>query len=395
MKKNIDEHLKIISENTVDFISDKELAQKLKNCLKEKKPLKVKIGFDPTAEDIHLGHTVLLRKLRKIQDLGHIVYFIIGDFTAKIGDPSGRTSLRPPLSKKEIEDNAKTYTEQAFKILDRSKTKIISNSQWYKGMKLSEFISLLSHYTVARMTERDDFSKRLKENKPLSLQEFVYPIIQGYDSVMLASDIEFGGTDQKFNLIVGRHLQETFNQLPQVVITMPLLVGLDGKNKMSKSLENYVGITESPKTMFGKLMSISDELMWDYARLLTDLDIRKLKKMHPKEAKVSLAHHIVSMYHSRLQADKEKEEFQRVFSKRELPRELPTYSSKLKEIDIIETLFKAKLVASKNEARRLMSQNGITTEGRAITSPKIVIPAKGIVLKVGKRRFVKIVYSKD
>ncbi|MBU2102696.1 MAG: tyrosine--tRNA ligase, partial [Candidatus Omnitrophica bacterium] len=262
MKSQIQRHLDVLRENAVDVVSEDELRVKLENSLLTNTPLKLKIGFDPTARDIHLGHTVLLRKLRKLQDLGHFVYLVIGDFTAKIGDPSGRNSLRPILSDDEIRENATTYTEQAFKILDEGKTKIIYNSIWYKQIKLSSFLSILSSYTVARVLEREDFSQRIKENRPLTLLEIIYPLIQGYDSVMLEADIEFGGTDQKFNLIVGRHLQEVFNQKPQGVVTMPLLVGLDGKNKMSKSLGNYIGVTDEPQAMFGKVMSINDEVMW-------------------------------------------------------------------------------------------------------------------------------------
>ena len=394
MKKILAEHLKVIGENSVDFVSEEELYRKLESCFKEKKNLKVKIGFDPTASDIHLGHTVLLRKLRKIQDLGHRIYFIIGDFTAQIGDPSGRLTLRPILTKKEIEHNAKTYTEQAFKILDKKKTNIIFNSSWYKNMKASEFIALLSRYTVARMLERDDFTQRLKQNKPLSLGELVYPIIQGYDSVRIGSDIEFGGTDQKFNLIVARHLQESFGQKPQVVITLPLLLGLDGKNKMSKSLRNYVGITEDSKSMFGKIMSISDELMWDYFKLLTDFDTQILKNRHPKEAKLLLAETIVGSYHSQKIAKQEREEFERIFSKKGLPQDLPIYISRKEEIDLIDALHRMSIVTSKNEARRLLQQKSITCRGLPVKTACLKVPKDGMVLKVGKKRFIKIIYKK-
>ena len=298
MKPAISDHLKALKENAVDLIAEKELIVKLENSLNKKTPLKIKIGLDPTSCDIHLGHTVLLRKLRKLQDLGHKVYFIIGDFTAKIGDPSARSALRPALNDKEIKQNALTYTKQAFKILDRKKTKVIYNSIWYKKMGLPSFLSVLSSYTIARILERDDFSRRIKENQPLTLLEIIYPLIQGYDSCKMEADIEFGGTDQKFNLIVGRHLQETFGLAPQVVITMPILVGLDGKNKMSKSLGNYIGITDSPKEMFGKLMSISDQSMLEYIKLLTDLDLKTLENLHPKEVKLTLAKELVSFYPS-------------------------------------------------------------------------------------------------
>lgn len=397
MKKEIERHLDCIKENAVDVISIDELTSKLEKSLTGHKPLQLKIGFDPTARDIHLGHTVLLRKLRKLQDLGHFVNLIIGDFTAKIGDPSGRSILRPVLSDEEIKDNASTYTEQAFKILDKQKTKIIFNSSWYKAMDISKFLSLLSSYTVARMLERDDFSLRMKENRPLTIVEMVYPLIQGYDSVMMDSDIEFGGTDQKFNLIVGRHLQEVYGKPSQAIVTMPLLVGLDGKNKMSKSLGNYIGITEEPKSMFGKLMSISDEVMLEYFKLLTDIPLEKVKKMHPKEAKLMLAENIVSFYYSAAAGKKEKEEFEKVFSQKELPQDMPIYRAGKENVDLIEVLFGEKIVLSKNEARRLLMQGGVSqvfvdpSKTATIKEQTIKIPAQGIVLKLGKRKFLKII----
>lgn len=398
MDKSIAQHLEIIKENSVDLIPQEGLISKLEISLKTHKPLKLKIGFDPTARDIHLGHTVILRKLRKLQDLGDEVYFIIGDFTAKIGDPSGRTILRPVLSDEEIKENALTYTEQAFKILDKKKTNIIYNSIWYKGMALSQFLSLLSSYTIARMLERDDFSQRMKENRPLTILEIIYPLIQGYDSVCMQADVEFGGTDQKFNLIVGRHLQEVFKQEPQVVVTLPLLVGLDGKNKMSKSQGNYVGITEEPKSMFGKLMSVSDEVMWDYYRLLTEYKVGEIKKMHPKEAKLLLAETMVSFYYSEKIGRQEKEEFQKVFSERNIPQDILIYKVKNESFDILEVLCETKLVSSKNEARRLLSQGGLSlidTNDSSKTTPLkeqvLTITSQGVILKVGKRKFLKII----
>ncbi|MFH1768862.1 MAG: tyrosine--tRNA ligase, partial [Candidatus Omnitrophota bacterium] len=355
-----------------------------------KSSLKLKIGFDPTACDIHLGHSVLLRKLRKIQELGHTVYLIIGDFTASVGDPSGRSELRPVLTKEEIQYNAKTYTDQAFKILDKKKTKIIFNSRWYKNMPVSCFLNLLSRYTVAQMLERDDFKNRMHQHKPLSLQELVYPIIQGYDSVMMEADIEFGGTDQKFNLIVGRYLQESYGQTPQVIVTMPLLVGLDGKNKMSKSLGNYVAVTENAKSMFGKIMSISDELMWEYFAFLIDVDVDKAKKMHPKEAKSFLAEEIVKFYHSSKIAKEEKEAFEKIFSQRQTPEDIPVYYCESRDVDLIEALFASGMVASRNEGRRLLDQKGISCDGRPLAAPCFKLPSGGMVLKIGKRRFLKI-----
>ncbi len=387
--RGVQEQLEIIKKNTVDLISEEELIKKLESSLKKNRPLKVKIGFDPTAKDLHLGHMVLLRKLRAIQDLGHIVYFIIGDFTAQIGDPSGRIETRPLLTKEEILENAKTYTQQAFKILDKKKTKIIFNSKWYKDMKISDFFSLLKRYTVSRLLERDDFTKRLREKKPLSMLEFVYPLIQAYDSVKIEADIEFGGTDQKFNLIVGRHLQESFGQSPQVIITLPLLIGLDGKNKMSKSLGNYIGITEPPKEIFGKLMSISDELMLEYFRLLTDFNLEEIKKMHPKEAKLLLAQSLVKELYNEEIAIREREEFERVFSKRELPSEIPVYHTKDEIIDIIEILYKTQIVPTKNEARRLLKQKAITIQDKVLEERKLKVSGE-LTLKIGKRKFLKI-----
>ncbi|MFH1875691.1 MAG: tyrosine--tRNA ligase [Candidatus Omnitrophota bacterium] len=397
MKSQIQRHLDVLRENAVDVVSEDELRVKLENSLLTNTPLKLKIGFDPTARDIHLGHTVLLRKLRKLQDLGHFVYLVIGDFTAKIGDPSGRNSLRPILSDDEIRENATTYTEQAFKILDEGKTKIIYNSIWYKQIKLSSFLSILSSYTVARVLEREDFSQRIKENRPLTLLEIIYPLIQGYDSVMLEADIEFGGTDQKFNLIVGRHLQEVFNQKPQGVVTMPLLVGLDGKNKMSKSLGNYIGVTDEPQAMFGKVMSINDEVMWEYFRLLTDAHIPQMKTLHPKEAKLQLAQTIVSFYAGIEAGRKARDEFERVFSHRELPGDITTICAEHGTVDLLDILMRAGMVSSKNEARRLLSQGGISaiseqnpTESLTITEQSLTIPSGGVILKIGKKKFLKI-----
>ena len=396
MKNKIDQHLKLIKENSVDLISESELILKLENSFKKNKPLRLKIGFDPTARDIHLGHTVLLRKLRKLQDLGHQVHLIIGDFTAKIGDPSQRSVLRPVLTDREIKSNAATYTHQVFKILNKRKTKIINNSVWYAKMGLPKFLSLLSSYTIARILERDDFSKRISKGKPLTVLEIVYPLIQGYDSYMMGADIEFGGTDQKFNLIVGRHLQQTFGQSSQVVVTMPILVGLDGKDKMSKSLNNYIGVTEDPKSMFGKIMSISDEVMWEYIRLLSDFNSKELKDQHPKLVKLNLSESIVSFYHSKEKAQIERKEFEGVFSKGKLPKEMQTLQVKETVVDIVEILHLAKIVASKNEARRLLAQGSISlldSEAKVIAVLKeqsLKIPQEGAILKVGKKRFLKL-----
>lgn len=398
LNKDLNQQFEVIKENVVDLISEELLKEKLKRSIKENTPLTLKIGFDPTASDIHLGHTVLLRKLRKIQDFGHIVYLVIGDFTAKIGDPSGRVIQRPVLGDSQIRTNALTYTKQAFKILDKRKTKIVYNSRWYKNMNLSLFLEILSSYTVARILERDDFSKRLQEQKPLSLLEIVYPLIQGYDSYKLKADIEFGGTDQKFNLIVGRHIQEFFGQSSQAVVTMPLLVGLDGKNKMSKSLDNYIGIKEMPKDMFGKVMSVPDEAMWEYYRLLTDESLEDVQKMHPKAAKEKLAKKLVAFYYSLSAAEKEAKEFKKVFTQRRFPEKMPVYKTKVKSIDIVAILSELKLADSKNQARRLLEQGSITMfdskdpKNYSVLSKSITFfSSEEVVLKIGKKRFLKVI----
>ena len=323
---NIEQQLKIIRRGAVEIISEQELVKKLEEASQQNRPLRIKAGFDPTAADIHLGHTVLLRKLRQFQDFGHTVYFLIGDFTARIGDPSGQNKMRKVLTIKEIKDNAATYKKQASKILNTKNIEVVFNSKWFDKMHGLEFGRLLTHYTATRLLERDDFAARMKEKKPLYMSELLYPILQGYDSVVLNADVEIGGSDQKFNMIVGRELQRDFNQHPQVIITLPLMEGTDGVNKMSKSLGNYIGITEKPQEMFGKIMSISDELMIKYYTLLTDEDLDSIKQLHPKQAKIKLAKLIVSQYHSQKAAQAAGEEFERVFTQRQLPQDIPVYS---------------------------------------------------------------------
>jgi len=396
MEKIIAQYLKIFKENTVDCITEDEIAARLKESIHKKKPLIAKIGFDPTAADIHLGHTVLLRKLRKLQDLGQVkVCLIIGDFTARIGDPSGQAALRPVLSDSQIKKNAATYTQQVFTILDKKKTIVRYNSQWFKGMGLADFLSLLSCYTLARILERDDFSQRFKENRPLTMLELAYPLIQGYDSVKVRADIEFGGTDQKFNLLVGRYLQQVYHQKPQAIVTMPILVGLDGVQKMSKSLGNYIGVREDPKSMFGKIMSISDEVMWEYFRLLTDENVETMKKHHPKEAKLMLASQMVAEYHSLSEAQKQRREFERVFSLRKLPENMPVFHIGSSTCNIIESLHKFGFVASKNEARRLYQQGAIYEvkpkdfSQLPLKQEVISISPQGLIVKIGKKKFVK------
>jgi len=388
-----EEQLSIIKRGAVEIIEEEELLKKLK----EGRPLRIKAGFDPTAPDLHLGHTVLLQKLRQFQQLGHEVYFVIGDFTAMIGDPTGRSETRPPLSREEVLENAKTYEHQVFKILDPEKTNIVFNSTWLSGLGTEGIIKLAGKYTVARMLERDDFSKRFREGVPIYIHEFIYPLLQGYDSVFLKADVELGGTDQKFNLLVGRDLQRAFGQEPQVCITLPLLVGLDGVRKMSKSYQNYVAIQEEPESMFGKIMSISDDLMWDYYTLLTDYteeEIENFKKnLHPMDAKKKLAHFIVERFHGKEQADKALEFFVKTFSEREFPEDAPVievpYGLKRRAYEL---LFELGIESSKNSARRVVEGGGLRINGAKVEDPNQEIEINGeLRLQVGKKRFYRVV----
>ncbi|NAZ23623.1 MAG: tyrosine--tRNA ligase [Thermocrinis sp.] len=388
-----EEQLSIIKRGTVEIIEEEELLKKLK----EGRPLRIKAGFDPTAPDLHLGHTVLLQKLRQFQQLGHEVYFVIGDFTAMIGDPTGRSETRPPLSREEVLENAKTYEHQVFKILDPEKTNIVFNSTWLSELGTEGIIKLAGKYTVARMLERDDFSKRFKEGIPIYIHEFIYPLLQGYDSVFLKADVELGGTDQKFNLLVGRDLQRAFGQEPQVCITLPLLVGLDGVRKMSKSYQNYIAIQEEPESMFGKIMSISDDLMWEYYTLLTDYteeEIENFKKnLHPMEAKKKLAHFIVERFHGKEQADKALEFFVKTFSEREFPEDAPIievpYGLKRRAYEL---LFELGIESSKNSARRVVEGGGLRINGTKVEDPNQEIEIKEeLRLQVGKKRFYRVV----
>jgi tyrosyl-tRNA synthetase (EC 6.1.1.1) len=388
-----EEQLSIIKRGTFEIIEEEELLKKLK----EGRPLRVKAGFDPTAPDLHLGHTVLLQKLRQFQQLGHEVYFVIGDFTAMIGDPTGRSETRPPLSREEVLENAKTYEHQVFKILDPEKTNIVFNSTWLSELGTEGIIKLAGKYTVARMLERDDFSKRFKEGIPIYIHEFIYPLLQGYDSVFLKADVELGGTDQKFNLLVGRDLQRAFGQEPQVCITLPLLVGLDGVRKMSKSYQNYIAIQEEPESMFGKIMSISDDLMWEYYTLLTDYteeEIENFKKnLHPMEAKKKLAHYIVERFHGKEQADKALEFFVKTFSQREFPEDAPIievpYGLKRRAYEL---LFELGIESSKNSARRVVEGGGLRINGTKVEDPNQEIEIKEeLRLQVGKKRFYRVV----
>ncbi len=389
---DIESQLELIKRGTAEIISEEDLIAKLK----QNRPLNVKAGFDPTAPDLHLGHTVVLQKMKHFQELGHNVTFLIGDFTGMIGDPTGKSETRKPLIKEQVLANAETYKEQVFKILDPEKTKICFNSAWLEPLTMKETLSLMAKFTVARIIERDDFQKRYKSGEPIGMHEFMYPIMQGFDSVNMNADIELGGTDQKFNLLVGRDLLRQYGKEAQVAITMPIIEGLDGVQKMSKSLGNYVGISESPKDMFGKLMSISDELMFRYYTLLSDMSLKDIEKMkqdietgdfHPMTAKKNLAKEIVSRYHGTKAGVEAEEEFVRVFSNKNVPTDIQEYKIQGCFLDIILAL---NFASSKSEARRLAEQGGIHFENEKVydltTSPE----DEGI-LKVGKRKFAKLI----
>lgn len=374
----------------------------LKTRLEEGRPLKIKAGFDPTAPDLHLGHTVLIQKLKQFQELGHEILFLIGDFTASIGDPTGRNETRPPLSPEEISKNVQTYQEQVFKILDPKKTRVVFNATWLNRFSGRDMIRLASRYTVARMLERNDFEKRYKAGQPLAIHEFLYPLLQGWDSVELKADVELGGTDQKFNLLMGRTLQREEGQKPQVVMTLPLLEGLDGVEKMSKSKGNYVGITEEPSAMFGKMMSVSDELMWRYYELLSDRslsDLHTLKtdveqgRYHPKRAKLDLAKEIVARFHTPALAQEAEEEFERIFKAGQLPDEIPEkiYPASSSKKSLALLLAETGLVESNSDARRQISQKAVSLDGVKIEDIKAEIEMSGeYLIKVGKRRFMKV-----
>lgn len=399
---DIKQQISLLTRATVDVISVKELENKLRQSQKENRPLRIKAGFDPTAPDIHLGHTILIQKLKQFQDLGHEVYLLIGDFTGMIGDPSGKSETRPPLSNEEVLANAETYKQQIFKILDQKRTKIVFNSSWMKKMAAIDLIKLCSHYTVARMLERDDFQRRFSAARPISIHEFLYPLIQGYDSIVLKADVEIGGTDQKFNLLVGRALQRDFGQVPQVVMTIPLLEGLDGVQKMSKSLNNYIGITESPKEMFGKVMSISDELMFRYYELLSTLspeEIRRIKEgvkagsLHPKEAKRQLATEIVARFHSMGQARQTAEEFERMFRYKQEPISIEEMNIYLpdKKIWLPKLLQLAGFTKSSSEGKRIIRQGGVKVNRYKVSSLETELSVGNIyLLQVGKRRFKRV-----
>jgi tyrosyl-tRNA synthetase len=403
---DIKEELRIIKRGTEEIISEEELIKKIEKSRKEKRPLRVKQGFDPNAPDIHLGHTVGLRKMRQFQDLGHEIFFLIGDFTGRIGDPSGRSVTRKQLTEEEVNKNAETYKKQVFKILNPERTKIVFNSQWLGKLSFSEVLKLCSKYTVARMLERDDFATRYKEEKPIGIHEFLYPLMQGYDSVALQADIELGGTDQKFNLLVGRNIQREYSQEPQIIITLPLLEGTDGIEKMSKSLGNYIGINELPQIMYGKVMSIPDHLMIRYFELVTDVSLNEIDQikinlendnLHPQDVKKKLAREIVKLYHGQNAALIAEEEFEKVFKKKLYPeemKELVLKKDNLKEgkIWLIKLIALSGLVNSKSEARRLIEQGGVKINGEKVDDPNLDLTVKeGMVIKIGKLNFVKLV----
>ena len=398
----LDRQLELILRGTVEVIQLEELKAKLSESLKEHRPLKIKAGFDPTAPDLHLGHTVLIQKLKHFQDLGHEVIFLIGDFTGMIGDPSGVSETRSALTKEQVLANAKTYEQQIFKTLDSKKTRIEFNSRWMSVMPTETMVEVCSHYSVARMLERDDFSKRYRDQKPISIHEFLYPLVQGYDSVALEADVELGGTDQKFNLLVGRDLQRDYGQKPQVVLTMPLLEGTDGVRKMSKSFGNVIALEDRPADMYGKLMSISDDLMMRYYELLTVTNLKDVKQQHPMEAKMTLAEQLVRQYHGDHAADEAKADFQQRFQKRDFPNEPDAHvvlkvkdfvNPKELSMSIVEVLMRTGLVPSKGEARRLISQHAIQVDGEKMSDINGVLnfkPEQKIPVKIGKRKFALV-----
>lgn len=400
---SVEQQLKIIKRGVAEILPEALLVEKLKRSITAGTPLKVKLGLDPTAPDIHLGHTVVLRKLKQFQDLGHHIIIIIGDFTGRIGDPTGRSETRKPLTDEDIRRNAKTYEEQIFKILDREKTQVSFNSTWLAPLTFADVVNLAARYTVARMLEREDFTKRFKEGRPISVHEFFYPLMQGYDSVALTADIEFGGTDQKFNLLMGRHLQEEFGQEPQVAIMMPILEGLDGVQKMSKSLGNYIGIDEAPTEIYGKSMSIPDSLMVRYYELVTDVSLEELYiirtglengTLHPRDAKMRLAHTLVRLYHGEAMADQAQNEFIKVFQQGDLPDDMPEFQfeQQSEALWLPKLLTQLMLASSSSEAKRAIQQGSVKINGEKITDTdaKLTV-ADGMIVQVGKRKFAKIV----
>ena len=393
MTQSIDQIISELKRGVEDVYSEADLVEKLK----ENRPLRIKLGADPTAPDIHLGHTVVLNKLRQFQNFGHEVIFLIGDFTATVGDPSGKNATRPPLSREDVLRNAETYKEQIFKILDPQKTQIVFNSDWLGELGTVGMIRLASNYTVARMLERDDFKKRFSNQQPIAIHEFIYPLLQGHDSVHLKADVELGGTDQTFNLLIGRELQKADGQKPQVAMTLPLLVGLDGEKKMSKSLGNYIGVTEAPSEMFGKIMSISDELMWDWYNLLSFRPLTEIAQLksdvangkNPRDVKILLAKEIIARFHDEASADAAEQEFINRFQKGAIPDEMPEFTFE-GEMGLASLLKEAGLVPSTSEAIRAAQQGGVKIDGEKIEDVKQTAQKGTFVYQVGKRKFARI-----
>jgi len=390
---DIQQQLTLLSRGTLEILPKGALEAKLRLAEKENRPLRVKAGFDPTAPDLHLGHTVLLEKLRQFQQCGHQVIFLIGDFTGMIGDPTGKNETRPPLTQADVLANAETYKQQVFKVLDPAKTEIRFNSEWFGKMSAAEMIALAGKATVARMLERDDFEKRYKGGKSIAIHEFLYPLVQGYDSVALEADIELGGNDQKFNLLMGRQLQESHKKIPQMIMTMPLLEGLDGVQKMSKSLHNYIAIDDAPSDQFGKLMSASDDLMMRYYELLTDVDLESIQAMHPMEAKKQLASLIVARFHGEESGKVAREGFEKQFAKKEVPDDIPEVSLPAENgrLWLVKALNEAGLISSNGEGMRLIKQGAVSVDGEKISDKDFSLPVGGVYLiKCGKRRFLRL-----
>ncbi|MDZ7672762.1 MAG: tyrosine--tRNA ligase [Halanaerobiales bacterium] len=402
---DIDKQIKVLKQGVSDLISEEDLKKKLIEAKKEDRPLRVKLGLDPTAPDIHLGHTVVLKKLKQFQDMGHEVYLIIGDFTGRIGDPSGKSKTRKQLTEKEVKENALTYEKQFSKILDKDKTKLVFNSSWLSKMDFEDVINLSSKYTVARMLERDDFSNRFAENKPISIHEFFYPLMQGYDSVAINADIELGGTDQRFNLLVGRNLQKEYGQESQVLIMMPILEGLDGTEKMSKSLDNYIGVNDKPTEMYGKVMSIPDDLIVRYFELVTNVGVEKVNeikkeievnKVNPMQYKKELAYTIVKEFHGEDDAEMAASEFESVFSKGNLPEDIPEVEIKESKLEdgklwIVKIVAATGMVDSNSQARRMIKQGAVSIDDKKYEKINLDLEVKdGMIVQIGKRRYAKI-----
>src|SRR6202790_3086512 len=399
----VDVQIAYLRKGAAEIIREEDLRAKLESSIKSGKPLRVKLGVDPTAPDLHLGHTVVLRKLKHFQDLGHTAIFLVGDFTAMVGDPTGQSETRPPLTREQVDANAKTYLDQVYKILNKENTEVRYNSEWLGKLSGHDMIHLCAHYRLARMLEREDFRSRLAGNLPIAIHELLYPLLQAYDSVALAADVELGATEQKFNLLVGRDIQREYGQPSQVALTMPILVGLDGQRKMSKSLGNYVGITQPPSEMFGKLMSLSDDMMWPYFELVTDRTPEEIAALaaevkagatHPMNAKMSLAQEIVAGFHGAAAAEKAAAEFQRVFRDREAPGDVPIFKVPPATYKLLALLTKAGLANSRSEAERLVRGRAVEVDGQIVEGMNhthILTAGKNLVLRAGKKKFLRIV----